>query len=190
MKRFGISIGLLALSAAALVACGSGGGTVAVSPIQVAAAMTPVNATPDNTAGLVGVTVTADSGVAALGTTVPTTITIGGSAAAQTARVATGASAAGGRWTYGSCIFSITQSTFSADHPLALGKTATIEPCTVSVDTAGLVVDTPPAQRTLTLNLAGRSGTAVVNVNVTPSGAVVVNGGTMANTGIVLRSGG
>lgn len=187
MKRFGISAGLVAVSAAVLVACGSGD-TVPV--VQLVAADFTANAAPANTAGLVGVSLTAPTGVPALGTTAATTIAIGGTAAAQTAKVTEGANTADGRWTYGSCIFTITASTFPSSHPLALGKTVTIEPCTVSVNTTNMVADAPATNRTLTVNFGGRPATAVVPVIVNSNGTLTVNGGSAGTVTLRPSTGG
>ncbi len=182
MKRISVFGAVLAVAAATLVACGSGD-TV---PVQVAASNFSVNAGASTTAPLTGLTLTAPTGIPALGTSAATTMAITGTAGAQVATISEGALRAVTRLTFGSCIFTVTESNFPANSALGLGKTVTVNPCTVDVPTTGLVADAGPSNRVITLNMGGRAiSTPPIPVTVSNNGTVVVNGGSLGS--ITLR---
>lgn len=175
----------LSISAAAvLVACGGGG-----DDIKVAAANTTVTATAATAAAVVNQTFSLPA-VPALGTTAATTLKIAGTATAQTVEIASGGQTATGPITYGSCIMSITASTFPTTHPLGVGKTVTVNPCDIVVQTAGLQVSGTAANAGVTINLGGIvSQSVTVPVSVSDTGAVVIGTTTVGNTTVTVRTG-
>src|SRR5687767_14806361 len=114
---------LAAVASAALVACGGGGddstavasdvGPVTVNPQTGSAAAQALSGRPLSYAG----------GVPSFGTAgTATTLTITAGSTNMFA-VSAGSDSASGNLTFGSCIFTVTSSTFAAAHPLAVGKT-------------------------------------------------------------------
>jgi hypothetical protein len=177
---------LAVLAAATLVACGGNDDTT----FQRAPATTTLNASSTSTAGLAGVSLVAPSGIAALGTTASTTISIGGTAGAQTASISSGGNTATTRLSFGSCIFTVITSTFPSTHPLAAGKTITINPCQVTASTANATVGGPATNTTVSLVLGTTpvSGTAPVSVGT--SGSITINNSNAGTTTLSIVSGG
>lgn len=174
-----------------LAACGGGGGggaggtstaavmaatsntTVAISPANGAAAVQAVVAQP----------LTFAAGVPALGTAGPTTLTIASSTSGPTFSVAAAGGQASGRLGFGSCVFTVTTSTFVAPHPLAPGSVSTISPCSISVATAGLPATGAAGSAEVQMVLGTAASTPVsVPVAVSPTGTVTVNGSTLPAT--------
>lgn len=179
---------LAASAVAALVACGGGSDPVKV----VVSANTTANATAATTAAVVGQTFSFPAGVAVLGTTGPTTLAVSGTAAAQTAAVASGGQTASGPLTFGSCIMTITASTFPDTSPLALGKTLTVNPCSIGVQTAGLVVtgDSTTSNANVTINFGGVSSSPIViPVTVSSSGNVVIGTTAVGTSTVTITTG-
>jgi hypothetical protein len=194
---------VLALAVAALVGCGgdseptrtaTGATVVAASPATQGAATTVLRA-----AATTAAPATFASGVPDFGTTASTTLAISSSDATATTptggtvtgpafSVASGGNTASGVLTFGSCVFTVSASTFGASHPLALGKQVTVNPCQASLATAGVTADgtTKSTDTTLTLGTA-TSSTVKLSVQVWPSGAVllVISGGNAVPVGEV-----
>lgn len=79
--------------------------------------------------------------------------------------------------TFGSCIFTITNSDFPGGHALAEGNTITVDPCSFTVDTGGEPADGQAITTTVVLELGTTdSSTTSVTVVITPSGELLVNG--------------
>src|SRR3954447_16114644 len=110
MKKVGMGVIALFAASAMLVACGGGGGGNN-PPSLVAAANTTAPVTASSAAAVTGEPFTFSSGVAKFGTTSPTTVTLN---SASTFSVAATEGNASGNLTYGSCIFTVTASTFAA----------------------------------------------------------------------------
>lgn len=181
-----LRIALTVSAVAALVACG--GGTDPVPTKTVAAANTTVAATAATAAAVVGQTFTLPA-VPALGTTAATTLKIAGTAAAQTFEVASGGSTASGPLTYGSCIMTITTSTFALTHPLGVGKTVTVNPCDIALQTAGKVVGSA-SDTGVTFNLGGVSSSPItVPVVVSTTGAVTIGTTVVGTTTVTVTTG-
>ena len=172
------------LSAATfLSACGDGGGsseTVAAADARVA-----VNPTtgPATVAALTNEEFAFAAGVPALGTNAATTLRFNPPAAAGgPARftIASGGNTAIGTVGFGSCVFTVTASTFPDAHALGAGKTVTVDPCSIELDTNGMPADNQPRTTTvvITLGTTSSSGTTVT-VTITVTGTVGVNGVTV-----------
>ena len=180
--KFKQSFKLLAIAGliSGLAACG--GGSDAPAKVATADTTFTINAANAQTAATLLTTAAKSfsfaSGVPALGTTVPTTVSFAGTAASPTFAVSSSAGTANGTMGFGSCILTITSSTFTSG-PMAppLPKTITISPCEVAVDTSGDAVGTPVANETATLSF----GTTVSqptnltgNVTVNDAGQVTI----------------
>ena len=185
-----LTAGLLAVSAAVLVACG---GDVAPTPVASAATVIPTSPATAATATAVLQTVapptapaTFPSGVPALGTTASTTLSVATTTATATTptgstvtgpafTVASGGQTASGVLTFGSCVFTVSASSFPPASPLAVGKQVVVNPCETRVNTSGQTADGTTKPASTTLNLAGTSSTAVsVNTQVGTNGSVTL----------------
>src|SRR4051794_12317801 len=121
-----LGLGLISLVAASvLVACGGGHEASLAASSDVTA---PVNT--GSVAAVVGQGFTFNSGVTKFGTASPTTVTLN---SASTFSVASTEGTASGNLAFGSCIFTVTTSTFPAGSPLAVGQVVTVHPCSISV---------------------------------------------------------
>jgi hypothetical protein len=78
--------------------------------------------------------------VTEFGTTSATTVTFSSATATPSFSISSAEGTASGATTFGSCIFTVTASTFPSTSPLALGKVVTVHPCELQVLTAGVVV--------------------------------------------------
>lgn len=171
---------LLAVSAAALVACGGD-----VAPTPVASANTVVTASPANSAAATTILQAAPasfpSGVPAFGTQAATTVTVSATAATYTPpggtaitgpafTVAAGSGTAKGVLTFGSCIFTVTESTIPT---MKVGDRFVVTPCQATLGTAGTAADGAPKSTTLNLTLGtATSSSATVTTVVTTTGTV------------------
>jgi hypothetical protein len=172
---------VLAVSAAAaLVACGG------TDPVVVASANVVAPATAATAAAIVGQTFSFPAGVTELGTTAATTLAVSGTASAQSATIASAGQTATGPMTYGSCVLTITTSTFPASSPLGLGKTLIINPCNITVATAGATANGGSSNRNASLVLGtSTSSPLLIPVVLNTNGSVSVGGitlGTVATT--------
>ncbi len=180
---------LLAVAAAVVLgACGGGGGG-GNSPL-VAAADTTVGVSPTITGAVVSTSFAFPSGVTSFGTTSTTTVAFNDTSATPAFSISSGGNTATGTTTFGSCIFTITSSTFDASSPLAAGNTITVKPCNITVDTSGQVADGATASRSVALVLdeAVSSGT-LIPVAVSPSGQVTLKGATVGSITVTAVTG-
>ena len=173
MKFSLIKTGAAALLASAvLVACGGGGGDQ-YAPIT-SNAVTPMNTT--TAAVLTDNGPIAFAAIPELNIPGAATFTAGGTGPSSytfgIAESATGNSASG-VLTFGSCKFTVTASSFPAIHPLALGKTAIVNPCTLDIQTAGQNTGAPFQALTTLLFGASRSSSFTETVSVAPGGTQV-----------------
>ena len=162
------------VAAAMLAACGGGG-----SDVVPATPTTTATITAANSAALAGSPYVFDSGVAQFGTTASTSLTIAGAGAATTFSASSGGLTASGPMTFGSCIFTVTASSFPATHALGVGKVVTINPCTLKVNSAGYPTGTQSIPTLLTLGSvvsAANNKTVTVTATGTVIGTVVVTG--------------
>ena len=175
---------LLAVAAVVgLSACGGGGGNDA--PPAVAVADTTVGVSPTVTGAMVSTVFSFPSGLASFGSTSATTVTFNDTCPIPAFTVTSGGNTAIGATTFGSCIFKIASSTFPAPSPLAEGKTLTINPCNININTRGQVANGVGQSRSVALVLgAAASSGASVTVSVTPSGQVTLNGATVGTVAL------
>jgi hypothetical protein len=153
-----------------LASCGGGDGdSLAVSSSNLTA---PVNAS--TASAIAGESFAFSGGVEKFGTTSPTTVTLG---SASTFSVAATEGTASGNLTFGSCIFTVTASTFPATSPLALGKTVTVHPCNMTVATAGAPAVGGAAARAVSFVLEGNASQSHnLMVDVADNGTITVEG--------------
>ena len=175
---------LFAVSASALLlaACKDD----SAGPVKIATENVVVPVNSSVVAAAAGTTFNFPNGGAALSPAVAgqnLAIQLGGTAAAPAANLAI-TSPAGtlvgsfrANLTFGSCIFTITQSTFTSPHPLSVGQVITVNPCSLTLQTAGQPVTggTQSTPATLTLGTA-TSAPAPVGASVDGSGNVTING--------------
>jgi hypothetical protein len=174
MKMFLKSFVVLA-AAATLVACGGGGGDSA--PTTVAASDLSVAATAGNVPAVTGTQFAFPGGVSSFGTTAATNVTFTGTAAAPTFAVASGGATATGNLGFGSCIFTVTQSTFAASSPLATGKTVTVNPCNINVGARGVPANSQAVQSSVALLLGTAASAGVpVTISINAGGQLTING--------------
>jgi len=177
-----------AIAAAAMVACGGGGADDAVN---VVAAATPVAITAANKATATAVVgaladkpIAFSAGVPAFSTTAATTVTLS-QATSTTAdaqfSIASDGKTAKGDFKIGSCIFVITTSDFVAPSPLAVGRTVTVDPCSLTVQTAGKAADGSTTTTNVNVVLGNTQAESVaIPVAVTSTGAIQISGATVA----------
>ena len=168
MKLSLIKTGAAALIASAvLVACGGGGGdqyapitSNAVTPMTASSAATVTDNGP----------MRFSAGIAAFGTA-DSTVNVTPNGSAYNFSVAEGGNTATGVLTFGSCIFTVTASSFPASHALGLNKTVTVNPCNLTFQTAGQGNTGAPftAQTTLLLGTS-ESSPFTETVSVAPGG--------------------
>ncbi len=193
-----ISLAAMVLGGGMLLsACGGDGDTTSLQPATVAAA--DISATIDKTTGPAAVDTvlneafTFASGVADLGTTASTTLTLSGSSAAPTFTLNSGGFEAKGDMSYGSCIFKINSSNFlpAATFPrLQVGQITTIEPCKITIPTAGQkagVTDIKKAVKFFLRNSLGLSGQLSIVVNA--DGTVTVKSKKFGTVTLVISTG-
>lgn len=180
--------------AATLAACG---GSDSPATVTVASADTTaaISATDPTTSTAV-VTAVLDKtfsfpAVTALGTSAATTLTLSGSGSAPDFSIGSEGKTATGTMSFGSCIFTITQSDFVAPHKLAVGEVVPVNPCALNVQTAGdtatgTATDTPA---NFVLG-ATKSADVTVSVVVSTTGTVTVAGQTVGTVPVTTTTGG
>lgn len=154
----------------------------ATSPSKVAAANLTVAATRATVAALEGKTYSFSSGSALAPELANQTVTLTFSntaATTPTTTIAGGGGSATASTTFGSCIFTIGASSFSAMHSLGLGKTITINLCNITVYTSGQQTGTTGTVNS-TITLGGTvSQPTSLQVTVSANGTVTVGGTTL-----------
>jgi len=162
----------------ALAGCGGGGGG---SETMVVADDTTLAASPTTTAAVKDESFVFASGVPALGTSGSTTLKFTDASATPAFSIAADGYTATGTTAFGSCIFKVTNSTFPAAHPLANGKTLTVNPCSVRVNTAGVTANGETTSRSVALLLGAANSAGVsVTVGITATGGLALNGSVVA----------
>ena len=170
----------------ALTACGGGGGSGEV--LQATSDTTiPIDANSGNNvaSAVRGTSFNFPSGVPDFGTSGSTTVTftaapsssqLATSEGAQGFAVTSGGQTATGTLQFGSCIFSVSNSTFPTGSPLATGNQFTINPCSLFVQSNGLPADSQARPRIIRLILRLlSSGNVLANVSVNPQGTLFIN---------------
>jgi hypothetical protein len=101
----------------------------------------------------------------------------GGTASSPAFAMTNGGKTAQGTTTFGSCTFTFNaDSPFAADHPWGPNKSFKVDPCTLSIPTAGTVANSVATTKTITLTFGAVSGTVTKSVTVAPDGSVSVGG--------------
>jgi len=182
MKKLGLT---LFVASALLVACGGGGG--GESQPLVASSNVTAAVTSSTVAGVTSEPFVFSSGVSDFGTTSPTTVTLN---SASSFSVSSTEGTASGSLGFGSCIFTVTASTFGPTSPLAAGKTVTVNVCSITVDTAGLRAAENAVARAVSFILAGNaSQSRSLSVDITETGVVTVKGTTVGTVTLTPATG-
>ncbi len=170
--------GAVSVSTLTYVACGD----KATTPSEkVASADVNVQVTASTIPTLYVAPASFPAGVAAFGTTVPTTLTFSTNdtnAATPIFKVKTATDSASGVTTFGSCIFTVTSSTYLAPDTLVVGKRIEVSPCEVKVATNGQAVgDTiTNVAATFKLGTSTAVATTFTKVSISSTGVVSVDG--------------
>lgn len=189
------SLACLVLSGSALlVACGGSSSSGSLPPAPIASTNTSAVINPQTGAAVVSSVLDKSfefsSGVPSFGTTTATSLKLTGTGAAPSFAITSPEGTASGAMTYGSCIFTVSQSSFNASHPLAQGKTVTVSPCSLTVGTAGLKGDGIATPTSVTFLLGTVNSRPVsVSVTISASGVVTVNGFTIGSVTVVAATG-
>jgi len=190
-----ISLACLVLSGSALLsACGGGSDSAPLPPAPIATANTAAVINPQTGAAVVGSVLDKSfdfsEGVPSFGTTLATSLKLSSTGAAPLFAISSAEGSASGAMTYGSCIFKVAQSTFAAGHPLALGNSFTVTPCTLSVGTAGIKGDATATPASVTLLLGTVNSSPVsVSVSINAAGVVSVNSFTIGSVTLITATG-
>ncbi len=106
-----------------------------------------------------------------------------------TMTIGSGGQTASGTTTFGSCILTITSSSFPASSALGLGKTLVINPCNITVATSGSTAGS--SNRGVSLVLGSSTSTGlVVPVVLSNNGSVSLGGVTLGTVNVTPTSGG
>ena len=188
------SLACLVLSGSALLAACGGGSSGSLPPAPIASTNTSAAINPQTGAAVVSSVLDKSfgfsSGVPSFGTTSATSLKLSGTGATPSFAITSPEGTASGAMTYGSCIFTVSQSSFAASHPLAQGKTVTVSPCSLTVGTAGLKGDgiASPANVTFVLGTVN-SAPVSVSVTISASGVVSLGGFTVGTVTVVAATG-
>lgn len=182
---------LATLAAAALVACGGGNGDDSTA---VASDVPAVSINAQNGAvaaqALNGQAISFANGVPAFGTSGATTLTVT-AGASPTFGVSSGGSSATGSLRFGSCIFEVTSSTFTAPHPLQQGAVVTVADCAIDFNTANVSAEGGTATVQATVSLNGTvSSPVTTTVVIQSNGDVLVNGTKITSASVTQVTGG
>ena len=176
------------LVSAALAACGGGGDSLPVKTIASSNLTVPVNA--NIAAAVVGESFIFPAGVTDFGTTTPTTMTFTSATATPAFAITDGSFAASGPTTFGSCIYTVTSSTFPVGSKLAVGQSVRVNPCNLNVATAGGNAngDSVPREVKFVLGAFNSNGKNL-GVVIKADGSVVINNITIGSVIISLLTG-
>jgi len=176
------------LVSAALAACGGGGDSLPVKTIASSNLTVPVNA--NTAAAVVGESFTFPAGVTDFGTTTPTTMTFTSATATPAFAIAADGFAASGPTTFGSCIYTVTSSTFPVGSKLAVGQQVRVNTCNLNVATSGGNAngDSVPREVKFVLGALNSNGKNLPVV-IKADGSVVINNITIGSVIISLLTG-
>jgi hypothetical protein len=182
-KAIGLAFSLLI--AVVVASCGGGGS----APTEVAAADTTLATNSTTAPAVANVPFAFPSGVSAFGTTTPTTMTFTNTSTTPAFSIATSTGTATGTTQFGSCIFAV-QAITGTVGTMKIGDTITVNPCNVTVGTAGAVANGLGSSRAVALVLgAAASANATVTVGVNPGGQLTLNGNLVGTVTLVPVSG-
>jgi hypothetical protein len=136
------------------------------------------------------------NGVPDFGTTSSTTVTLKSDAVTRQNgstgpgfTVTSGSQSATGSLEFGSCIFNVTQSTFTSG-PLVPGARIVVNPCQLRVNAAGLPADSVARSRSVALILRAAASAGVpLQIAVNAGGQVTVNGRALGFVTLVVSTG-
>ncbi len=194
-----ISLAALVLGGAMLLTACGGGNDSPLRPVSVVTTPTTAAFTASTGAAVMGGVLAASaepisfsfaSGVPAFGTTGPTTMAVSGSGAAPSFGISSAEGSASGGMTFASCHFLITTSTYLPTHPLAQGKTVVVDPCSISIDTAGKTADGSAAPTGVNFVLGTTiSKPVLLPVSISSTGTVTVGGVPVATATVATSTG-
>ena len=177
------------LVSAALTACG-GGGTSAPISTSIATTNTAAAVTATTAAAVVNEPFTFAAGVPDFGTTTPTTVAFTSTGATPAFAISAGGATATGATTFGSCIFTITASTFPAGSKLAVNQSVRVNPCNLNVATSGGNANGAASNREVkfvlgTVDSNGNNLPVVINAD----GSIILNDVTLGTVTISVVTG-
>jgi hypothetical protein len=128
--------------------------------------------------------------VPAFGTAAATTLKFTSATATPAFSISAAEGTATGTTTFGSCIFTVTASTFPASSPLGVGKVVTVNPCSLTVNTKGVEAGTQSASLGTTVLLGTiSSGSVTKVVTLDANGNVAIGGVTVGSVTLVESTG-
>ncbi len=156
-----------------LVACGGGND----DPVQVVSADAVILGNAQTIPAASGTTFNFATGVSAFQTNAPTTVAFTNTSANPAFSIQSGGKTAVGTTTFGSCIFTITQSTFDPPSRLSVGNVIEVNPCNIIAGVQGMPANDQASLRgiALQLGISFSAGTEVL-MSVSPSGQLTING--------------
>ena len=162
---------LAASAVAALVACGG------TDPVTVATSNVTASVSASTVTAISGKSYSFPSGVSELRTTGATAVTINQpTTGAATFAVTSPSGSYSGVTSFGSCVFTVTVSTLAT---VPVGTVLTVNPCNVTVQTAGTQVGNINVNSSFVLGATTSSATPIP-VTVSATGVVTVNGTAIA----------
>lgn len=172
---------LTTLVCAALAACGGGGGTSVPTVASIATSNTTASVTASTAAAVVNQPFVFAAGVPDFGTTGTTTVAFTSAGDIPAFSVSADGATATGATTFGSCIFTVTSSTFPAGSKLAVGQSVRVNPCQLNAATSGGNANGSASDREVkfvlgTLNSNGKNLPVVINAN----GSIILGGVTIS----------
>lgn len=189
MRKFNYLFACVAT--AALVACGGGGdSTTNVAADAPAIAINPTTGAVAAQA-LSGKPVSFTNGVGSFGTTgTATTLTV--TAGTQpTFNISAGGQTATGNLSFGSCIFTITSSGFTAPHALAVGSVITVSDCKIDLNTANAEANGGTVSVQAVVSLDGTTSAPITtSVVIQSNGDILVGGSKITSVSVTQVTGG
>lgn len=183
MKKLGLTLISLTTSFM-LVACGGGGGD---APPMVASTDLTAAVNSGTVAAIAGEQFTFTNGVTDFGTASSTAVTLN----ASTFNIAATEGTASGNLTFGSCIFTVTASTFTAPSLLDVGDVVEVTPCNLTVATEGLSATENAVARAVSFVLGGdASASKDLSVDISADGEVTVDGVSLGTVTLEAATGG
>lgn len=126
------------------------------------------------------------------GTAGATTVTFTSATESPSFSISAAEGTATGTTTFGSCIFTVTNSTFPASSPLATGKTVRVNPCSLTVKVAGVTVTASPTPTSVpTVLVLGTlsSGTVSKVITIDSNGKVTIGTVSLGTIPVVVSTG-
>ena len=178
------------LVSAALAACGGGGTSAPLSASIASNNLAPVAVTATTAAAVVNEPFIFAAGVPDFGTTTPTTVAFTSTGDTPAFAISADGATATGVTTFGSCIFTITASSFPAGSKLAVGQSVRVNPCQLNAATSGGNANGSASNREVkfvlgTLNSNGKNLPVVINTD----GSVILKGITIGTVTISVVTG-